>query len=802
MSKRKALLKAIPFVVEAAGQLSVHPEAAAFLNRVEAPFGVVVIAGVYRSGKSFLLNRGILKVHGTGAGFDTGNSINACTKGIWLYPEIVESEGRRLLVLDSEGTRSLTASSDADSRLIALSMLLSSAFVYNSSGSIDESALSALGVFAAVAKSIAADQPEKYKPPELIWVLRDFHLHVQSECGQPMTADEYLEKALHAKDGDDMRSTLRDQFPSRTLWPLVRPVDKESDLSKLETLTDSRLRPEFVAQLSGFRQTLFRRAPTMCIGTSPLGGKVYLDICSHLCVRINEGHVPSVLDTYGFLVENEILRYTVEIERVISSAFDQLCCSLPVPPCRVCELASDLVTEKAPSFEKLISEEAIERAAAVLGDKVTELQDRVAHKNEEAGMKWIRRAKGECERTDQPLPFVRSHLENSPATVGDRMTLNTLPLFLDIVYERLCKKEAQALDEASTARDQNTLLVTKLERVERECSELRTSIECEILKTGDPGNMAKDEYDRMEALMAEKTQQIARLESECEEHRHKGDAYEDDGTPPITQQDADSLSNSEALERLHKLTFKLKDVEERYEHSREQLATAENEHKEELDRSVRELQESAQVAQREHERVALHLQGDLEELRRNHASLGTELDILRCTAESKSEEVATLRSKILDQAKHHEEESERARSEAMEKFRAGVCGVSAGVEDIRRELTETRARALAAECGKAQSEGTAQNLKRRLGDADTEIGDLKRHRSDLETARRTNTELTVSNRSLEAIAEDLRLRCRSLEVANRELQKDMAASDRKHAVEMARLEILLGKSVPGMGQDK
>ena len=48
------------------------------------PVGVIAVAGMYRTGKSFLLNRIILgqqKEHG----FGVGPTINPCTKGLWVW---------------------------------------------------------------------------------------------------------------------------------------------------------------------------------------------------------------------------------------------------------------------------------------------------------------------------------------------------------------------------------------------------------------------------------------------------------------------------------------------------------------------------------------------------------------------------------------------------------------------------------------------------------------------------------------------------------------------------------------------
>ena len=70
----------VPFIqVDATNRLFVTEEAKAYLGEVNSTVGVVAVAGIYRTGKSFILNQ----LAGTaGTGFGVGNSVQAKTKGI------------------------------------------------------------------------------------------------------------------------------------------------------------------------------------------------------------------------------------------------------------------------------------------------------------------------------------------------------------------------------------------------------------------------------------------------------------------------------------------------------------------------------------------------------------------------------------------------------------------------------------------------------------------------------------------------------------------------------------------------
>ena len=56
-------------------------EATDFLKEVNGPIGMIAVAGMYRTGKSYLLNRMLLN---RSSGFGVGPSINPCTKVLAL----------------------------------------------------------------------------------------------------------------------------------------------------------------------------------------------------------------------------------------------------------------------------------------------------------------------------------------------------------------------------------------------------------------------------------------------------------------------------------------------------------------------------------------------------------------------------------------------------------------------------------------------------------------------------------------------------------------------------------------------
>lgn len=50
------------------------------LQNIEGPFGIISVAGMYRTGKSYLLNKILLDRKPGETGFQVGPSVNPCTK--------------------------------------------------------------------------------------------------------------------------------------------------------------------------------------------------------------------------------------------------------------------------------------------------------------------------------------------------------------------------------------------------------------------------------------------------------------------------------------------------------------------------------------------------------------------------------------------------------------------------------------------------------------------------------------------------------------------------------------------------
>ena len=266
----------IPFIaLEGEGndcKFRLTDEAKEFLQTLKAPVALASIVGKYRTGKSLLVNRMLLDIQG--GGFQVGATVNSCTKGLWIWNKPLHCKKEdgsvvQLLVIDTEGIGSLDADADHDAKIFALALLLSSYFIYNSVGSIDENALNALSLVVELTKHIktksekeSGGEPETGAEfanffPSFLWVIRDFTLMLVDENGNSFNSKTYLERALTPMQGfsegvevkNRIRRMLLAFFPNRDCVTLKRPIEDESKLQSLDNADWGDFRPEFVEQV-------------------------------------------------------------------------------------------------------------------------------------------------------------------------------------------------------------------------------------------------------------------------------------------------------------------------------------------------------------------------------------------------------------------------------------------------------------------------------------------------------------------------------------------------------------------------
>jgi hypothetical protein len=239
--------RAIQLVAPAEGnheRLLVQQEALAVLQSFPSDISVLAVIGPLHTGKSFLLNQ----LRGSSEGFALGPSVEPKTKGLWMWDRIVEKDGRKFLLLDTEGFYAPNVSSTYDAKVFSLATLMSSLVMYNSVRIIDQNALEALELLGRRAELFLmrsqeleleghqtnAEDALSVKLPHLHWVVRDFYQELETECGEWLS--RLMASTRRDSAGPHLGPTLSvdDLFPSTDCTTLGFPAFNEQSLRNLE----------------------------------------------------------------------------------------------------------------------------------------------------------------------------------------------------------------------------------------------------------------------------------------------------------------------------------------------------------------------------------------------------------------------------------------------------------------------------------------------------------------------------------------------------------------------------------------
>ncbi|XP_015264391.1 PREDICTED: guanylate-binding protein 1-like, partial [Gekko japonicus] len=303
------------------GTLVVEEKAMHILLDIRQPVVVVAIVGLYRTGKSYLMNR----LAGKRKGFCLDATVQGQTKGIWMWclPHPRRPD-HTLVLLDMEGLGDMQkGNTENDSWIFALAILLSSTLVYNSMGTIDHVALEKLHYVTELRKKIHTKSSGRCQEennsaefvrffPAFIWAVRDFPLQLEID-GRLITEDKYLESALKLQKGNTepiqkcnvSRICIRKFFPSRKCFTFDRPANKRK-LHWLEELVEEDLEPDFLKQVNDFCEHVWNTSRSKMVpGGWVVSGAMLANLAKNYVEAINSGQVPCLENAVQALAEIE-----------------------------------------------------------------------------------------------------------------------------------------------------------------------------------------------------------------------------------------------------------------------------------------------------------------------------------------------------------------------------------------------------------------------------------------------------------------------------------------------------------------
>lgn len=552
----------------------VYPDAVKYLKTLTRPLAIVSVVGLYRTGKSYLLNR-ILDVK-KGQSFQVSPTVKSCTKGLWLMRPPIHLESHDLLVVDTEGLGSLSASTNHDTRVFSLALLLSSMFLYNSCGAINETSLNNLSLVSSIAKHIhiSSDNETNMNDlasafPRFLWVARDFSLQLVDDDGATIDSTSYFNNALTVSPNSDpgeaknkVRNAINALFPThkRNCVCMVRPCSDETKLQVLPDLDDSELRPEFLQTLKELKEIIFKHCLPMSVPGQDgliINGPLLATLSETYVDCINSNKVPVIRDSWSLLSETECNRAAEKARKEWRGFTESLDDSLTIPQIEsllentkedlLKNFDSQAVGTYAPDAKKKLEDEMNSGIAMVIESCKLRWKDKIRERLKKLEKKALREATNvgdliqlfEDDVQDgeeefwypEAFPCLIHAVESFTIRLEKKVV--ELQRQVDSSDLEMAKAKAEcetlvknAQDTADTAMEEKIAIQEKLEQTQRELSDTKRRFEENerVMKNNaDASSQALEELrDKLQEIEKESVQNKGGIdEKTAEEHAHK-----------------------------------------------------------------------------------------------------------------------------------------------------------------------------------------------------------------------------------------------------------------------------------------
>ena len=323
-------------------KLILNEEALQVLKDIEEDLIIVFIFGKGGSGKSFLMNllinsndqkkkfitNSIVSTKNL-KGFKVNsyfNSLKGNKKGIYFWSSPIEKENskEKILFFDSEGVNSENVDQQTlESKLLALMIIISSLFIYNTKGDINSYSLNDLQLIVQLADSIniegKIDKDEMIAElcPKFIWTLRDFNLEKYKQIKK--RSDMYLEECLNddrfkGKNKDEINmisESLVRYFKKRECVIMPCPTNEEKEVVMLKRMELSELNENFQNEFEVLKKKIYESSKAKSINGKKINGPILVSLLKSFIREINKEKIPNLDKIFLELIKKELdISYT------------------------------------------------------------------------------------------------------------------------------------------------------------------------------------------------------------------------------------------------------------------------------------------------------------------------------------------------------------------------------------------------------------------------------------------------------------------------------------------------------------
>ena len=330
-------------------KLILNEEAINIIKNIKEEIIIVFIFGKEHTGKSYLMNllinaneskeklkESLLSTKNL-KGFKVNSSINQNKqeRGIffWNSPINKENSDEKILFIDSDGISTENIYQQTlESKLMALILIISSLFIYNTVGDINSNSLNDLQLIVHLADTISIndkiDKDEMISElcPKFIWTLRDFDIEKYKKI---KSKDLYLEQCLKerfiTKDEINMINVnLIKYFKKRECIIMPPPLNEEKDFIMLKKKNLSELNEDFQDEFNILKNKIYEQSKSKLIYGQKLTGNSLAFLLDAFIKEINNENIPNIDNIFNGLIKNELDSQFYFIKNLFKEKFDKL----------------------------------------------------------------------------------------------------------------------------------------------------------------------------------------------------------------------------------------------------------------------------------------------------------------------------------------------------------------------------------------------------------------------------------------------------------------------------------------------
>ena len=309
-------------------QLILNEDAIKIIKEIKNNIIIVSIFGKAHSGKSYLMNLLLNSYENStknAKGFKVSNQTNSNSRGIWFWNTPIQKPNsnikEKIIFIDTEGLNSENVyQQEIDSKLLALILIISSLFIYNTMGDINSNSLNELELIVHLADSLGINEKiNKDKLiaelcPKFIWALRDFDLQNLKKKGK-INPDVYLEQCLKERFGGEnkdeinvIKENLIKYFKERECVTLPKPLEEEKDLILLKRVPLEELKDDFKNEFWNLHNKIFKASKAKIINGKITNGPMVAFLLTKIVKEINNEKIPNISEIFKemalYIIEN------------------------------------------------------------------------------------------------------------------------------------------------------------------------------------------------------------------------------------------------------------------------------------------------------------------------------------------------------------------------------------------------------------------------------------------------------------------------------------------------------------------